>query len=171
MPEAANEHLAVGAQVPSLRVRRASEVDLPVVCELRLALLHEHRGHSIYSRVRADAPARARSLYLAQLRSPNEVTLLAESGQTVLGILRCVESQGLPMLDPLLYGYVSSVYVRPAARRHGVLHALLRHAEHWCRVRGLTEMRLHSAIGNDASNAAWDALGFAPAEILRIRRL
>ena len=73
--------------------------------------------------------ARARELFAAQLRSPTETIFLAERGGEVVGILRCVESMGSPLLEPARYAYVSSVYVRPEARRRGVLRALRGAAE------------------------------------------
>jgi GNAT superfamily N-acetyltransferase len=58
------------------------------------------------------------------------------------------------------------VYVRPDARRSGVLKALLRHAEDWCVEHGLDEMRLHNIPGGSAS-AAWSARGFSIVEEVR----
>ena len=154
-----------------LSIRHASEDDLDVVTALRLALLHEHRSNPVYGRLRHGVTARARRLYLAQLRSPSEVTLLAERDAQTVGILRCIESAGHPLLHPATYGYISSVYVRPAARRAGVLRALVDAAIVWCRERGLTEMRLHNAADNPLSNAAWEAMGFDIVEHLRMRPL
>ncbi|HJU64554.1 MAG TPA: GNAT family N-acetyltransferase [Gemmatimonadaceae bacterium] len=152
-------------------MREATERDLPVVVELRLALLDEHRRNLIYRRVRHDLRERARELYLAQLRSPREITFLAERDGEVVGILRCVESSGYPILLPPQYGYISSAYVRSTARRAGVLTALMNAAIDWCRERGLSEIRLHSTVENDTANSAWDALGFEVVEHLRIRLL
>jgi ribosomal protein S18 acetylase RimI-like enzyme len=140
-----------------------------VIVELRVALLHEHGRNPIYNRLRHDLAARARRLFLAQLRLPNEVTLLAEWQGTVVGILRCLHSAGHPLLQPEVYGYISSVYVRPEARRAGILRALVAAAADWCKDRGLTEMRLHNAADNPLSNAAWEALGFRIVEHLRMR--
>jgi ribosomal protein S18 acetylase RimI-like enzyme len=155
----------------AVRVRPATPDDLAVVVELRLALVTEHADNIIYGRTRRDMRARARQLYLGQLRSAREITLLAERDGSVVGILRCVDSAGHPLLHPDRYGYVSSVYVRPAHRRGGVLRALMDAAERWCRSRGLAEMRLHNAADNPLSNATWEALGFRIAEHLRVRPL
>ncbi|HKW10889.1 MAG TPA: GNAT family N-acetyltransferase, partial [Gemmatimonadaceae bacterium] len=119
---------------------------------------------------RADARERAYDVFDAQLRAPNEVMLVAESGDEVLGILRCVETFNTPLLHPERYCYVSSVYVRPRSRRRGVLTALLAHAEAWCAERGLTELRLHNVPGGNAS-AAWSAVGFAVVEEVRRKGL
>lgn len=165
------DHLVDGAVGARLAVRPATMRDLAIVVELRLALLREHAANPLYAHLRADAPERARRLFAAQLRSPNEVILLAERDDGVIGILRCVQAAGLPLVSPTAYGYISSVYVIPQARRQGVLRALLAAALDWCRARGLTEMRLHNAVENAAANAAWEALGFHAAEHLRVRHL
>ena len=94
---------------------------------------------------------------------------LAEQDEAVVGILRCVESIGSPLLEPARYAYVSSVYVRPEARRHGVLRALMKAAEAWSRARGLEQMRLHNVSGSPSAEGAWSALGFEVVEHVRVR--
>lgn len=149
-------------------VRTATPDDLDVVVELRLALVREHDDNPLYKRMRPDAPIQARHHFAAQLRSPDEVILLAEHEGRSVGILRCVQVAGIPLVFPLLHGYISSVYVVPEARRRGVLRALFASALDWCRARGLTEIRLHNAVENSAANSAWESLGFAAAEYLRV---
>ena len=156
---------------PQISVRQAGPDDLATVVTLRLSLLREHGGHPIYGRLRADAAQRARELFAAQLDSPSEVMFLAERGGQVVGILRVVESTGSPLLHPSRYGYVSSVFVTPTARRVGVLRALLDRAVAWCDDRGLDEMRLHSVAGDRVSEAAWNALGFEIVEYVRLRKI
>jgi GNAT superfamily N-acetyltransferase len=156
---------------PPISVRQAGPDDLATVVTLRLSLLREHGGHPIYGRLRADAAQRARELFAAQLDSPTEVMFLAERGGQVVGILRVVESTGSPLLHPSRYGYVSSVFVTPTARRVGVLRALLDRAVAWCEDRGLDEMRLHSVAGDGVSEAAWNALGFEIVEYVRLRKI
>ena len=145
--------------------------DLPVIVALRIALLREHAQNMIYARLRGDAEARAEKLFAAQLKSQNEVIFLADIGGETVGVLRCIQSSGSPLLEPAQYAYVSSVYVLPRAREQGVLRALLAAADRWCGERGLDEMRLHNAADNPLANAAWEALGFEIVEHLRVRRL
>jgi len=170
-PDTADHPYDADASPPRIAVRAATRADLPVVLELRLALLHEHDDNLIYHRLRPDARERGRELFGNQLVSPHEVTLLAEIEGRVVGILRCIESKGMPLLYPSRYAYVSSVYVVPRARRAGVVRALLADAILWCEARGLTEMRLHNAAENEVANAAWHALGFEVVEHLRVRQL
>ena len=151
-------------------VRPATFQDLGAIVELRLALLRENATHPVYGCLRADARTRAFEVFGSQLRAPNEVIFLAERAGQVVGILRCVDTPNSPLLDPARYCYVSSVYVRPASRRGGVLKALLRRAAEWCEERGLTEMRLHNVPGGTAG-AAWDAAGFEVVEEVRRKEL
>jgi GNAT superfamily N-acetyltransferase len=78
---------------------------------------------------------------------------------------------GSPLLEPARYAYVSSAYVRPDVRRRGVLRALMAEVERWSRARGLDQMRLHNVAGSEAAERAWDALGFAVVEQVRLRSL
>lgn len=160
-----------GDSPAGIHVRKARLGDLDHVVRLRLALLREHPAHPIYGRLKRDAERRARDVFAAQLTSPLEQIFLAELGGRVVGILRCVESVASPLLDPPRYCYVSSVFVEPAARRQGVMRALLAAAEGWCDERGLTEMRLHSVAGDPVSNAAWERAGFEAVEVVRRREL
>ena len=155
----------------NVTIRSATPEDLGTVVALRLALLRESRGNAIYRRLRANAPERADQLFATQLASASEITFLAEWDSTAAGILRCVDTPGSPLLYPSHFGYVSSVYVVPLLRRRGVLRALLARAEAWCNERGLREIRLHNVVDSDIANRTWDSLGFAPVEVLRMRRL
>lgn len=154
----------------TILVRRATVADLDAVVALRIALLREYGEHPIYGRLRADAESRARPIFAAQLESDREAIFLAEEGHVPAGMLRCVESASSPLLIPDRYCYVSSVYVKPAERRRGVLRALFERARLWCLERGLTEMRLHNVGTRLSSAAAWDALGFEVVEQVRLLR-
>ena len=153
----------------ALAIRRAQQSDLAEVVRLRIALLREHADNPVYGRLRRDAEARAFELFGAQLLLDDQVTFLAERGSEAIGIMRCADTAGSPLLHPARYGYISSVYVMPAERRHGVLRALFAAAEDWCAARGLTELRLHNAPENPLSSGAWSALGFEIVEHLRMR--
>jgi GNAT superfamily N-acetyltransferase len=154
-----------------LAVRPAVIDDLSDIVDLRLALLREYGNDPLYTRLRDDAPARAYELYLTQLMSPNETMLLAERGRRIVGILRCVDAPGSPLLQPERYCYVSSVYVVPSERRRGVLRALLAAADRWCHARGIDEMRLHNSSSSTLAADVWSTFGFEVVEHVRRRPL
>jgi GNAT superfamily N-acetyltransferase len=153
-----------------IEVRRATIADLDTVIELRLALLREYGDHPIYGRLHPDADMRARPLFLQQIQAPDQGIFLAAREGHIAGIARGVDTKGSPLLMPDRYCYVTSVYVRPGDRRHGVLAALMREIESWAAQRGLTEMRLHNSTLNAATRSAWDQLGFEINEEVRLRQ-
>ena len=155
----------------SVSIRRATSADLEAVVALRLALLREYRDHPVYGRIRHDADTVAHDVFARQLESAHETSFLAELDGTQVGLMRCVEAAASPLFVPDRYCYVSSVYVRPEHRRHGVLRALFARARDWCAERGLTEMRLNSVGAHANVAAAWDALGFDVVEQVRVLRL
>jgi GNAT superfamily N-acetyltransferase len=152
-------------------VRRANVDDLATVVELRLALLREYGEHPLYGNLRPDARERAFELYRTQLASPSETIFVAEIGSEIVGLMRCVDMPSSPLLFPERYCYVSSVYVRPAVRRKGVLRALLATADQWCEEQGIDEMRLHNSASATVAEQAWSALGFDLVEQVRRRPL
>jgi GNAT superfamily N-acetyltransferase len=154
------------SRLGAVSVRRATYADLPIVVELRLALLRENVNHAVYGHLRPDARERAYDVFASQLRSPNEVMFLADRAGDTVGIMRCVDTPNSPLLYPDRYCYISSVYVRPTARRRGILKALLKSATVWCHERGLAEMRLHN-IPEGVASAAWKAEGFEMIEEVR----
>jgi GNAT superfamily N-acetyltransferase len=152
-------------------VRQAQAGDLDAVVAMRSALLESSRGNPINRHLRRDFSEKARPFFASQLDDARCLTLLALDGERPIGMLRCMLSAANPLHDPPRHGYVLSVYVEPAHRRSGVLSALMRQADAWCAHQGAAEMRLHCGIKNRVGNAAWKALGFEAAEVLRVRRI
>src|SRR6185436_20990647 len=104
----------------AITVRPASLLDVDVIVRFRLELLKEHNRHSIYGRVREDAPDRARRSVPLRLASGREITYLAFEGKTPIGMLRCLESKGSPLLFPSKFAYIAAAYVVKSHRRHGI---------------------------------------------------
>ena len=154
-----------------VRVRRATLADAERIAELRLALLGEHKGNAIYSRLRRDAPSRAIELTKSQLAADGQVMFVATQDERIVAVLRCIDQRGHRLLRPPRYAMISTVYVEPGARRQGVLRSLMEAAVAWSRERGLSEMRLQNAIDNPLAVATWQALGFRVVEQIRLRRL
>jgi GNAT superfamily N-acetyltransferase len=146
-------------------------LDLDDVVALRVALLRDEVATPGGRLLHPDAERRARVIYARQLRSPREVTLLAERAGRVVGVLRLALAPPSPLHAEFRHAYLSSAYVVPTARRRGVLRALVLHGLAWCEAHGAAEVRLHSAVKNRAAAVAWERLGFPVSEELRRRRL
>jgi GNAT superfamily N-acetyltransferase len=155
----------------AISVRRAQLDDLSAIVELRLALVREYHDHPLYGNLRPDAEERAYDVFRAQLNSPHDTIFVAEVERRIVGVMRCVDTPSSPLFFPERYCYVSSVYVRPAERRKGVLRALLGAADRWCEEREIGEMRLHNSATASVAEQAWSALGFEIVEHVRRRPL
>jgi GNAT superfamily N-acetyltransferase len=158
--------VAVRGRSAPLTVRTASADDAEAIALLRVALLREESGHDRHHRLRPDVARRARQLTRRQLADPSQVFFVAVRRGGPVGILRCRVLHRTPLMAEAAQGEVTTAYVLPGERRRGVLRALLVAAEAWCRERGLPAMRLHCGRGNANAQAAWQALGFEPAEIV-----
>lgn len=155
----------------AVRVRRAISEDLAAVLALRLSLLREYDDHPVYGRLRPDVEGRARPLFEQQIVAVDQAIFLAEQSGEAIGIVRCADVRGSPLLVPERYCYVTSVYVKPTHRRRGVLSALMECVEDWARQRGLREMRLHNSTLNPLARSTWDQLGFEVNEEVRLKQI
>jgi ribosomal protein S18 acetylase RimI-like enzyme len=136
-----------------VRLRRATEADEPVLRELWEELEHEVPAPPEFAEtwdeewrdVAADIGGRG-------------VVLLAEDVDGVAGLLRAgLRAGGV--------WYVSSAFVRPRARRRGVLRELLREAMREGAARGATRATLEVLADNDAGVSVWRAFGFEPVQL------
>lgn len=154
-----------------LAIRPASLADAPVIARFRLALLQELATNPVFARLRDDVGVRVERSTTLHLASGREITYLAFEGRNAIGMIRCLEARGSPLLVPTRYGYVASAFVARPHRRKGVLRKLMDAATTWARARGLTELRLHSTPENAAASVVWERMGFATVEHLRRREL
>jgi ribosomal protein S18 acetylase RimI-like enzyme len=85
--------------------------------------------------------------------------LVAESDGELLGQIIGMVRDRYPVFEPELFGYVSDVVVRPAARRNGIGEALFSALVAWFRERGARHIELRVAHNNPVSQAFWRAAG------------
>lgn len=152
-----------------LLIRSATEKDLETVAAMRVALLREERENPFFANPHPDAEERAQRLTHADIVAPGQAFLLALRGGVIVGMLRCRAVRRTPLVEDDRQAVVTTVYVIPSERRTGVLRALLRAADGWCREHDVPEMRLHCALTNDTARKAWESLGFEPAEVVYLR--
>ena len=145
--------------------------DLAAVTAMRVALLREEIRNPFFANPHPDATLQAERLTRAELGAPGQTFLVATRDGVTVGMLRCRAVQRTPLVEDVRQGVVTTVYVLPSQRRTGVLRALLRAADQWCREEKLPEMRLQCALTNDAGRKAWESLGFEPAEVLYLREV
>jgi GNAT superfamily N-acetyltransferase len=152
-------------------VRQAGVRDLSTVSAFRLALLREESRNPFFANPHPDAERRALRLTRKELVARDQVILVAERNGETVGILRCRAVRRSPLVAGSRHAVVTTVFVRPDHRRKGVLRALLREADGWCRRRRIRDMRLQCALSNETGRRAWESLGFRPAEVLYLRSI
>jgi GNAT superfamily N-acetyltransferase len=145
--------------------------DLAAVTAMRVALLREEALNPFFANPHPDAEQQAERLTRAELVAPGQAFLVAVRDEVAIGMLRCRAVQRTPLVEDVRQAVVTTVYVIPSQRRTGVLRALLRAADQWCREEKLPEMRLQCALTNDTGRKAWESLGFEPAEVLYLREV
>lgn len=144
-------------------MRRAEPSDFATVIELRRALRREeYPGAPSIERELVEMTRR-------QLRGVSQVVLLAECGDTAVGVLRC--AMQAPVESGPTCALLTTAYVVPAWRRQRVMTRLVAAAEEWCVANGVEQIRLRNAAGNALANAAWEAMGFATVQVIRQRAI
>jgi ribosomal protein S18 acetylase RimI-like enzyme len=134
-------------------IRDATTEDLPVVRELFRELNHE-----------LEEPAHREDdteKDLAKIESGLEKdwhVLIAERDGAPVG-LAVADKQGARV------GYLSSLYVRPAARGNGIASELVREIAARLAVQGLEVIELDVLTSNAAARAIYDRWGFAPVQV------
>ena len=154
-------------------VRRARPTDLATVVRLRRALLRHHRDDPLFGRTHPDLARRLRASTKARLAAPateGAVFLALEDGVPV-GTLAVEAQRANPLLWPERFAYIGGAFVIPAARGRGITRRLVARAERWAREQGLTDVRLDHWSDNPLAAATWTRLGYAPVEVLRLKRL
>lgn len=102
------------------------------------------------------------------------VELVAEESDGVLvGFLEVGLRSHADGCDPAhAVGYVEGWYVSESHRKRGIGRELLAAAEDWARGQGCVEMASDALIGNDVSQRAHEALGYAEVDrCVRYRKM
>jgi GNAT superfamily N-acetyltransferase len=122
--------------------------------------LHEHHLPLMGATLRNDWEARQREGIEDQVRAGDVVILVAADGGRPIGLIHGHIAEH-PIIEDRV-GFVDNAYVRPEARRQGVLSALLERIEGWFREKGAHSAQLNVVVGNEEATAAWKAKGYEP---------
>jgi ribosomal protein S18 acetylase RimI-like enzyme len=97
--------------------------------------------------------------YHAALADPDALLLVAEDGGEIVGMAAGhVHLPSAFSTEPAVE--LSSVYVRPSHRRHGVARRLTAEVARFARSRGVDRITLKTFAQNDEAVEAWTRMGF-----------
>jgi len=155
--------------VTAIRAARADELD--AVAAMWSAMYAYQQAQGMMLAVRDDAGEIWKRENASRLDSALATVLVAELDGGLAGFLAAQTKRLPPYLatgNPKI-GYISAVYVDPAARRHRVGKALVDAALAWFTRADCSSIELQVVAGNELARAFWTSVGFAP-EILQMRR-
>lgn len=105
------------------------------------------------------------------LDKPDEVQLIAQQGQKIVGFIRGKLQANPPILVSRLRGLIWDVYVLPRCRQLGIEAALTEGIMEEFRRRGAQEVTIPVANVNEPAMAIYEGLGFRPVVITMYRTL
>jgi ribosomal protein S18 acetylase RimI-like enzyme len=148
---------------PSFAIRRATDADLPQLCELFAEVDAFHRKSRPDLFRKARRPARPQP-YIAQLiEGPDTAIFVAHRGGRHLAGFILAEVQRAPggmVHKRATIASIDTISVRSAYRRFGLGRRLLSRACRWARKRGATKVALGVYEFNRSAIDFYEAMGF-----------
>jgi len=156
-----------------VRIRRATDADVPALGRLGAALLRLHYGFDPQRFMAPHGdPEEGYAWFLgSQLREDDAVIVVAERKGDVVGYVYAA-------LEPLSWkelreaaGFIHDVVVDEAHRGTGIASALIESASAWLRDRGAPRVMLWTAERNHAAQRLFEQAGFRRTMIEMTREL
>jgi len=155
-------------------IRPATLNDIPRMLPLVRALcdLHAERDPERFA-VREDVLDRYARWFPERIADPRSLLLVAEwpGVDGLAGFTVCTIEPEVPIFWVPECGWVHDVYVVPEARRHGLARALVREVARRYAAMGVKQLRLHTAMFNDAARSAFAREGFRPCVVEMLKTL
>lgn len=156
-----------------MKIRSATPADVPAVLPMvaKICALHEAWDAAKYGFL--PNPAQRYKRWLAQqATSDRSVFLVAEcedqssqqSRALVAFLIGTIETE-IPIYRLQEYGFIHDLWVEPEARQIGLGRQLVEQALHRFAQKGIQQVRLDTAIANEAARRLFQACGFRPSTI------
>ena len=172
--------MAEPSTAPAIRVRPAREGEIAEVAALWGEMYAHQRAHGMGLPLRDDAAEIWSRQLAGRLDSPVSVILVSEAvgpsgepapgGADLSGFL-AAQTKRLPpyfAAEKPKVGFISELFVRPAARRHRVGRALVDAAFAWFARADVGSIELHVLVHNAAARSFWRQVGFED-ELVQMR--
>lgn len=143
-----------------MKLRLATETDIPRLVELWLEMMRDHEEFDPRVKLTTMAGFAYQSYLLLHVRGEKSIVVLAEQYGKIAGFCCGYVSSNLPMFAPAEFGYISDLYVLPPFRCRGIGTGLLARTLDFFKEQGATEAHLQVYHRNVAGKAFWKARGF-----------
>lgn len=146
---------------PSMRIRPAAGADVASVLPMvaKLCELHRRWDASKYGFV-DDIVARYERWLPERAADPRSVFLVADAGTAIVGFIVGTVEREIPIYVVKEFGFVHDTWVEPAWRGRGAGKQLAIEALRKFSGMGLSQVRLDTAMANDAARALFTSVGF-----------
>lgn len=163
-----------GAPPPPVKVRPATEADLPALANLLLRLKRLNEEFDPLLRVRPDAEGRAVEVLRADLANPQALVLAVDGPggekDRVVGIVRA-HIRERPFYQPPQEGVILEIYLLPLYRRHGVGEYVLEETAERLKAKGAGVVTAEFPSQNEIAVRFYAKRGFRPITALHARQL
>jgi ribosomal protein S18 acetylase RimI-like enzyme len=146
-----------------MTIRPATKEDVPAVCRMvdKLARLHEG-----WDPVRYDYRANVGEMYgqwlAARAIDGQSVFLVAEREANVLaGFVVGTLDKPIPIYRIARFGFIHDLWLEEAYRNEGIARQMTMLAMEKFRAMGATQVRLETAVANEAARKLFESCGFA----------
>jgi len=134
-----------------MRVRSATPEDLPALARL-------FDAYRVFYQQPSDLDAATAFLREREAAGDSTVFVAEDEGGALLGFTQLYASLSSVSLARIYV--LNDLYVAPAARRHGVAHALIEAAHAFARSRSAVRVSLETAHDNHGAQALYESLGY-----------
>ncbi|MBW4695915.1 MAG: GNAT family N-acetyltransferase [Lyngbya sp. HA4199-MV5] len=156
-----------------MQIRPASPADVPAVLPMvaKICALHEAWDAAKYGFLPNPAQRYERWL-VEQATGDRSVFLVAQSaaphkqqpGALVAFLVGTIETE-IPIYRLQEYGFIHDLWVEPEERQSGLGRQLVEQALHQFAQKGILQVRLDTAIANEAARRLFQTCGFRPSTI------
>lgn len=155
-------------------VRDANVEDIPAILPMVRAIcdLHASRDPQRFA-VREDVLDRYAKWLPERIADPRGLLLVAQTPEVagLAGFSVCTIEPEVPIFWVPECGWVHDLYVVPEARRHGLARELVQEVTRRYSAMGVKQLRLHTAMFNDAARATFGSEGFRPCVVEMLKML
>lgn len=156
-----------------MKIRSATPADVSAVLPMVAKLCDLHQAWDAAKYGFTTNPAQRYQSWMArQATSDRSVFLVAEAENNhLVAFLIATIEQEIPIYRLKEFGFIHDLWVEPEYRKVGVARQLVEQALQQFQQMGIQQVRLNTAVENEAARQLFQACGFQSSEIEMLREL